>query len=170
MWKKIDGFPDYSVSDEGQVRRDTRSRGNKAEGRILVPGVGSKGHMYVNLYAGKSKQFTRYIHRLVLEAFVGKAPEGKPCAGHINGDPSDNRLKNLRWVSHAENSQDSIAHGTSGRPGGVNHFYAKLDKAKIEWARKEVNGGRSFRSVSRELGVSHRAVSDAIAGRSYRDP
>lgn len=170
MWKKISGYPNYSVSENGEVRRDTRSPAYKVEGRVLKPRAGAKGHMYVNLYDANSKALSQYVHRLVLQAFVGPAPEDKPCAGHVNGNPADNRLQNLRWVSYAENSQDSIAHGTNRRPGGVKHFRAKLDQAKIEWARGEVNGGRSIRSVARELGVSHATVSSAIAGRSYRDP
>jgi hypothetical protein len=37
------------------------------------------------------------VHTAVLEAFVGPRPPGH-MAEHINGDPSDCRLANLRWV------------------------------------------------------------------------
>ena len=42
------------------------------------------------------------VHRAVLEAWVGPRPKGYEC-DHINGNPSDNRLCNLEWVTHEEN-------------------------------------------------------------------
>ena len=167
-WKKIPGFPDYSVSDFGRVRRDTPSRCRPNPGGVLKPRAGTKGHLYVNLRRD-NKAHSKYVHRLVLEAFVGPAPEEAPCAAHGNGDPSDNQLKNLRWASHAENSADSIRHGTSKRPSGTKHVRAKLNAKIIQEAREMHFGGASMRAIGRHFGVAHNTISDAINGRSYRD-
>lgn len=56
-------------------------------------------------------QSTFYVHRLVLAAFVGPAPD-KADACHYNGVRTDNRLTNLRWDTRAGNMRDSIRHGT----------------------------------------------------------
>ena len=42
------------------------------------------------------------VHIAVLSAWVCPRPEGYQC-DHINGNPQDNRLENLEWVTRAEN-------------------------------------------------------------------
>ncbi len=44
---------------------------------------------------------------LVLETFVGPRPEGH-VPEHLNGDPNDNRLVNLRWTPAEEHPQSRL--------------------------------------------------------------
>lgn len=79
-------------------------------GRELRPNVRSDGYMSVNLTDASGKQRKWYLHRLVLVTFCGDPPEGyEGC--HNNGNPSDNRLSNLRWGTSSDNSYDTILHG-----------------------------------------------------------
>lgn len=55
----------------------------------------------------KSKSF--YVHRLVLEAFVGECPEGFEC-DHIDRNRSNNCLQNLRWITIFENRRRATYH------------------------------------------------------------
>jgi len=73
-----------------------------------------------------------YVHRAVLEAFVGACPPGTEGT-HINGDKGDNRLENLRWATHAENIQDKDRHGTMVR--GSDMPNAKLTDADVRAIR-----------------------------------
>lgn len=53
---------------------------------------------------------SRYVHQLVLEAFVGPRPTGM-FGCHWNDVPDDNRLENLRWASPSANRFDMIRNG-----------------------------------------------------------
>jgi hypothetical protein len=98
----------YEVSDQGRVRNDA--------GLIMAqyskpPGRGRKapGYQRVTL-----KRRSIAVHRLVLEAFVRpRRPEVDEVCRHLNGDPTDNRLVNLRWGSRRENNLDMRQHGTN---------------------------------------------------------
>ena len=98
--KLIKNFPNYSVTSTGKVW-------NNKYKRWLKPIKQSNGRLTVDL--GHRKM--QYIHRLVLEVFVGPCPEGKECC-HGNGDCQDNRLENLRWATRSENIRDAVKHGT----------------------------------------------------------
>lgn len=102
----------YLVSDQGNVESIRR-------GPVRVR-VKPNGYRYVLLCADGVK-FKRYVHRLVLEAFVGPCLEGMEC-DHINTDPGDNRLENLRWVTRSQNMQNPITreHASRSRIGRPN--------------------------------------------------
>lgn len=97
-WKQISGTT-YLVSDLGRVH-------NTKTDTTLKPWFSSTGYPFVGIsVSGAMKK--RPIHRLVAEAFIPN-PENKPCIDHINTITTDNRVENLRWVTHEENSQNPI--------------------------------------------------------------
>lgn len=102
----------YEVSDMGNVRSldRIRSHGKRWRGRTLKPIPMPRGYLLVNLWFD-NKQRMFLIHRLVLTAFVGPAPEATEAL-HADGDPTNNSLSNLSWGTHSENMLDQVAHGT----------------------------------------------------------
>ena len=116
VWKPVPGYEGfYSVSDLGRVRSDKRTivdkngHGRKMPEIILTPEKKSSGHLTVCLCKNHD-QTKRYVHRIVLEAFIGEAPAGMQAC-HWNDDKEDNRLENLRWETPNENMFDRVRNG-----------------------------------------------------------
>lgn len=94
MWKKINGYPNLSVSTEGQVRNDRT-------GRVYKTWLDSNG--YPSLHLGKD---IKRVHKLVAEAFVPK-PDSKAEVNHKDGNKINCHASNLEWCTHAENISHS---------------------------------------------------------------
>jgi hypothetical protein len=116
VWKDIPGYEGrYQASSHGNIRSLPRVEFRKDaygghanwsyKGRVIKQHPGESGHLHVNLGARNTKK----AHRLVLEAFVGPCPVGFECL-HIDGNPTNNRLDNLRWGTRLENRADMRVH------------------------------------------------------------
>lgn len=104
IWKQIDDFPDYFVSDKGRIK----SIKNGIE-KVLNGWVKDNGYRYVMLCKdGIQKSFQ--VHRLVAMAFIDN-PLNKPCVNHIDNCRVNNNVKNLEWVTYKENSQWASVQG-----------------------------------------------------------
>lgn len=119
------------------------------------------GHLYVNLSVGGVRKQC-LVHRLVLEAFVGPCPEGMECR-HLNGNPADNRLENLRWGTHADNMQDRVVHGTNCR--GAAHYKAVLTDEQVrEIKRRYKHGVVTQATLAEEFRVSRPHIAQILRG------
>ena len=112
IWKDIDGYNGiYQVSNLGRIKSVARFRKGKNNSLVPLPEKIMKiqdrgrGYLYVNF--GMGCKHRKYIHRLVAEHFIPN-PENKPEIDHINTDRTDNRVENLRWVTHKENMNNSL--------------------------------------------------------------
>lgn len=60
------------------------------------------------------------IHRLVASEFI-ENKNNKPCVNHKNGNKFDNRVENLEWCTHSENSIHALENDLI--PNEKNHGY-----------------------------------------------
>lgn len=97
-WRPVVGYERfYMVSNLGRVK----SVGYGRE-RILKPWPDDDGYLKIHLYKNKMTDTFR-VHRLVMEAFVGKCPKGYEV-DHIDFNPSNNCLYNLRYIQSRKNA------------------------------------------------------------------
>lgn len=117
MWKAIEGYPNYEVSNQGRVK-------NVRRGKVVKSSPNVWGYLGLSLYNdGNCKRHT--IHRLVAEAFI-KNDEGKKEVNHIDGDKLNNCSDNLEWVTRSEN----MTHAHENGLADMSKAYKKSPKTR----------------------------------------
>lgn len=154
-WREVSGFPNYHVSSWGRIR------GPRA---ILKPAV-TQGYKHVTLCIGP-KTFTRRLHVLVAEAFLGPAPFAGALCAHNDGCRDNCRVSNLRWASSVENQADRGRHFT--RVYGSKVFGAKLDETDIPLIRARIASGDRYPAIAAEFGVSVSTISLIKKGKIWK--
>lgn len=88
-WKTIREFPNYSVSDLGDIK-------NKKSGRVLRQSVNQYDVPCVGLFK-EGEQYHRSVPLLVATAFIPQLDGVFDTPINLNGDRMDNRVGNLVW-------------------------------------------------------------------------
>ena len=147
QWKDIVEFEGlYEVSNHGQVR-------SKITKKIKKQTIDKKiNRFYLGLWKDNKQKIVK-PHRLVLEAFVGKCPEGMEGC-HNDGNHQNNKLENLRWDTPKNNHADKVKHNTSN--SGERCNWAKLTKEQVISIR---NDDRLQRVIAEEYGVKQHTIS-----------
>lgn len=164
-WRPVVGFEDlYEVSNKGGVRRMDRlvphGTGTRfLRAREIQPYTHASGHRRVRLY--RDGIHHRYVHRMVLEAFIGACPPDHECC-HRDGDPANNNVENLYWGTASDNTQDRVRHGShnfarkthcpAGHEYNAQNTYLRPDRT-----------GRCCRICQRAASQRHRARQRAMA-------
>ena len=86
-------------------------------GRVLRQHVFSGGYMYCVSPYGFNGLLP--VHRLVALAWVEGRTAKKNCVDHINSDRTDNRAKNLRWVTKKANNKTK--HARKSKSSNASH-------------------------------------------------
>ncbi len=164
-WRDIADFPGYQVSDRGNVRTcHVWRQFRDGRWRPVCPGTLPTGYKYVRLQKGK-RGVSRYIHRLVLEAFVGPCPEGMESR-HVNDrDPSNNSVGNLAWGTRQQNIDDKHVHGTTA--WGSRAGCAKLTEEQTGELLRLAADGVMIKDLARKYGIRKENVSKIVNGHHW---
>ena len=120
----IKNYEKYSISNHGNIK-------NNKTNRILKPSTNPQGYKLINLCKNGKVENSR-VHRLVAKAFL-ENPDNKQKVDHIDNNPANNNVKNLRWCSQKENqhNQGKRINNTSGFKGVSFHKHRNKYQANI---------------------------------------
>ena len=129
MWRSVDGFINYQVSNHGRVRHANT-------GRMLKPGLDIHGYYHIGLSSNKQRIEQR-VRRLVAQEFI-EQDNDRQFVDHIDRHIENKNVNDLRWVSMLENNSNKTktTKRTSSTYKGVN-----FHKTSNKWrSRLMVNG------------------------------
>ena len=116
-WADIVGYQGYQVSDKGRVRTfnkvtsSARFEKRHWENRILKQKISRlDGRARVCIWAD-GKEHTFLVHRLEAIAFLGEPSNSKMTVNHKDGNPLNNAIDNLEWMTVKENIQHGFENG-----------------------------------------------------------
>lgn len=118
------------------------------------------GHMVSSI---NSRHY--YLHRLVLEAFIGPCPPGMEGC-HKDGNPQNNHIDNLRWDTRLGNMRDMVIHGHSQR--GERSPYSKLTDEKVIQIRILYANGHTQQEIATMFNTARATISIVVNGKSWK--
>lgn len=167
-FKPIRGFPGYFVSRDGEVRSQrchgARDKVDTARWKRLRTPPDTKGYPHLSLCRG-GKHYSTFLHTILLKTFVGPCPEGYECR-HLDGNPANFSLSNLKWDTPKANMADKVRHGT--QYVGSKSVRAKIVEADAAAIRALVAGGMTHEDAGRRYGVSKTCVGHIVNRRTWR--
>lgn len=172
IWKTIEDYPNYMVSNMGRVKRLSTGYYRRTE-KILIPQLQSNGYLHIKLSQnGKSKCFL--LHRLVAMVFVPN-PDNLPQVNHINENKTDNRVENLEWCDRKYNINYGNSLMKRVRTNIENGVYEKLailnskkfSKPILQFSLdgKLIKKWNSIKEIEKKLGFSYKQICNCLKQR-----
>lgn len=146
-WRPCPRFPNFDVSEWGDIRRAVSVNGQKS-GKRLAGFIDVDGYLRYALINASGRKEGIPACRLVLEAFVGPPPTDRHEVAHNNGSRVCSHFSELRWATRQENHSDTFIHGTT--PGvGERNPKAKMTEQQVITIRRQYRAIKKPR-ISRE--------------------
>jgi hypothetical protein len=168
-WINIIGYKDYYISNGGMVKS---YKNNKSIILKLIDNGKGKGYYRVCLYnRGIGKIHT--VHRLVAKAYIPNL-EKNPEVNHIDGNPKNNSVNNLEWVTRTGNMRHASRLGLlrfdHNGEKNTNHKLSKKIVMSIKIFHKYYTPPKGYWSyLSKILNVKKAAISKIIHGRTWNN-
>lgn len=160
-YRPVVGFPGYVVRDDGTVWSSKKGGTWRALKQTVTRNKKSPKLPYRVVGLAKvGTHHTRYVHRLVLEAFVGECPDRMECR-HLDGDPANNRLSNLCWGTPKENMADAQRYSGTGN---CHQKVYKLTATDVVAMRELRKAGMSYRKIGSRFGIHHTMARLTVLG------
>lgn len=181
IWKQIENYPNYEISNYGRVKskeRITKAKGNEIihrKERILKQQITIHGYCQIHL-TNKNGTKGIFVHRLVANAFLDKI-KGKNQVNHKDGNKKNNFYKNLEFCTCKENIKHAEENGlidlekrkiNMSRLGKKGYGNRKQKIKQYDLNNNFIKEFNSSREASRELGIIETAICNCVKGKSRK--
>lgn len=152
-------YPGLVISSDGRIQGPS--------GKWLKGRLDKDGYRYFSgpRRGGMRRQSTLFVHVVVCTAFHGSRPSARHQVAHGNGDNTDNRSGNLRWVTCKENHADKKRHGRTSV--GVANPKAKLTEDQVREIRRLRTQGIRNDELARRFGMDRHSITRITTGKAW---
>lgn len=163
VWKDIQDFPGYQVSNKGNIRSFIDYKRNVVDTPHDISKLVNRktGYTFAHLYSRDSYK-NKYVHRLVAEAFCDRCCN-KNEVNHVDGDKFNNSCENLEWCNRSENIKHAYQTGLK-----TSNSTAKARSIPI----RVVETGEIFESIkecSKTVGSNRTKISQCLSDKHTTD-
>ena len=148
MIRIIENYPNYTISDKGEIV-------NTNTNKELKGYIRKDGYVIISLSKG-GKKYKCYLHRLVAETFIPN-PDNLPQVNHKDEDKTNNCVSNLEWIT----PKDNCNYGTRNERQGLGHS-KPIEQYDLEG--NFIKEWDSAAQVERDLGFNHQNISKCCLG------
>ena len=137
----------YRVNDEGQLI--------SPKGKARKLRQNSKGYLETNVRIG-GKLCHLYIHQLVAYQKYGDGIYGAECVRHIDGNPQNNTIENIRIGTQSQNMRDIPCSERKKNAEHATSFVRKWDKKVIREYHE--NHSHSYKETMNHFGITSKGA------------
>ncbi len=165
VWEKI-SFHNMSPSENFYISNYGRLKSYKTnkEG-VLVNGSTLRGYKIITIKLDNERNTTKYIHKLVAEAFIEKEHELQEHVIHLDYNKMNNKIDNLKWVT----KQTMYAHhklNPNYKKGVINN--AKLTETDVIRLKKKLKRSKNkLYKIAKEFGITHTQLNRIRSGENW---
>lgn len=154
IWKIIQDFPDYEISNFGRIKYPIKKGKPPFKKRIKL---GNNGiYKYSEFSNDKNEKKKIAIHRLIATAFI-ENPNKYEIVNHKDGNKHNNNIENLEWCSQKQNIQH--AHDN-------NLIQTKRIIYQLDMNNEIIKKWDSIKDAYTSLNICRTGIDSVLAGKS----
>ena len=153
-FKTIQEHPDYQVSNLGRVYKTKTDR-------YLKVTKANNGYCYVTL----DRKLTA-LHRVVICTFTNNPLKNNLVAMHLDNNPKNNTLDNLKLATQAENIKHKCFQNMQAK--GSENGASKLTEEIVKQIKDRYQEVKSSRKLAKEFGIEKTAILRIMNGITWK--
>lgn len=162
-YQGLDEYPGYRFGSDGSIWSCHRMGPNPLrklgstwrQMRVHPKKVGTP-HLEIGIMNRDGKKITRFVHKLIIEAFLGPCPKGMLARHFPDRDPANNHITNLRYGTAKQNAEDRDRDGKTVR--GEKHHRAKITDNDVREIRAAPNGYGQIKELCDKYGLDRTVI------------
>ena len=169
-WKDVSFKADtckthYKISNYGHIKSIHRVTGVE---KLIKGSTIARGFKVLNVRLANGKRDSVMVHRFVAEHFIGRPSEAHQYVIHLDGDNSNNKWNNLRWLTHEEWVKHML--NTPKRKKAEKERNRKLSESQVKMIKRMLKRGKSKLSViAKRFNISVTHVKRIQSGENWND-